>query len=298
MTDIAYLISANVVSGRPEARADAFEFDRQWAAIEPACAEAGARLTPLVWTETAPDALAEYDAAVIGPVWDYAGQAERFLAYCDDVGARLPLLNPTAVLRWNLDKRYLRALEREGAPVIPTRWAETPGDADLAAALTAFDAEGLVVKPVVGAGGEGQKRVSRDAPQLGDWTGGPAMIQPFLPSILEEGEYSFLFFGGAFSHALQKQAAPGEYRIQSIYGGRERPVEPAAEDVALATRCVQAGAALTGEDRLLYARVDMVRLPEGDLALMELELIEPYFYPEQGPDCGPAFAAALIEMTR
>ena len=47
--------------------------------------------------------------------------------------------------------------------------------------------------------------------------------------------------------------------------------------------------------RFLYARVDMVRGLDGELALMELEIIEPYLYPEQGPDLGEVFVEALKE---
>ena len=43
----------------------------------------------------------------------------------------------------------------------------------------------------------------------------------------------------------------------------------------------------------LYARIDMVRLPAGELAVMEAELIEPYLYPEQGPELGERLAAAV-----
>jgi hypothetical protein len=37
----------------------------------------------------------------------------------------------------------------------------------------------------------------------------------------------------------------------------------------------------------------MVRAPDGGLVVMELELIEPYLYPEQGPRMGELFAEAL-----
>ena len=43
----------------------------------------------------------------------------------------------------------------------------------------------------------------------------------------------------------------------------------------------------------LYARIDMARLPSGELAVMEAELIEPYLYPEQGPDLGERLAEAV-----
>ena len=48
--------------------------------------------------------------------------------------------------------------------------------------------------------------------------------------------------------------------------------------------------------RELYARVDLIADADGAPALMELELIEPYHYPEQGPGCGARFAEALTRL--
>ena len=116
----------------------------------------------------------------------------------------------------------------------------------------------------------------------------PMMVQPFLSKIQEEGEYSFIFIDGAFSHALLKQAKSGDYRIQSSYGGWETPVSPSTEDMADAT-------AILGlmDEMPLYARVDMIRDTDERLVLMELELIEPYLYPKEGPELGPRMAQAV-----
>ena len=40
----------------------------------------------------------------------------------------------------------------------------------------------------------------------------------------------------------------------------------------------------------------MLRGLDGELAVMELELIEPYLYPEQNPNLGPVFAGALVKL--
>ena len=42
----------------------------------------------------------------------------------------------------------------------------------------------------------------------------------------------------------------------------------------------------------LYARVDMVR-GRKSLLLMELEILEPYLFPADGPQIGPMLGAAL-----
>jgi hypothetical protein len=118
------------------------------------------------------------------------------------------------------------------------------------------------------------------------------MIQPFLPAIQAEGELSFIFIGGELSHALIKRAAAGDYRIQSLYGGSEVAFDPAPAD----REAAEAGMAmLPFAQPPSYARIDMVRLDNGELAVIEAELIEPYLYPEQGPEFGKRLADALLK---
>nr|WP_247714143.1 hypothetical protein [Qipengyuania xiamenensis] len=199
--------------------------------------------------------------------------------------------NPPTVVRWNAEKRYLRELERRGAAIVPTLWLDDAGHGDVAAAMEQFGTDRVVVKRQVGAGGLGQHSFSRDDMPAQDWRmGRPCMVQPFLPSVVEEGEYTFLFIDGEFSHGVLKRAAQGEYRIQSLYGGYETDFTPSQADLAGAEAIV---AALPFDD-LLYCRIDMARLPSGKLAVMEAEAIEPYLYPEQGPGLGARLAKAIL----
>ena len=115
------------------------------------------------------------------------------------------------------------------------------------------------------------------------------MLQPYLPQIASEGEYSFLFVDGQFSHALCKRPAEGDYRVQSLYGGTEEAVSPDGADLAAAQAVVDA----IPFETPLYARIDMVRGIGNELLLMEAELIEPYLYPEQGPKLGLRLAKAI-----
>lgn len=114
------------------------------------------------------------------------------------------------------------------------------------------------------------------------------MVQPFMPKIQEEGEYSFIFIYGSFSHALLKQAKAGDYRIQSTYGGVETAITPSDDDLADAAAILDILREIP-----LYARVDMLRGDDGRLLLMELELIEPYLYPLEGKRLGRMMAMAV-----
>ena len=151
-----------------------------------------------------------------------------------------------------------------------------------------------MVKRRVGAGAIGQASFTAGDPTLSGWSmDQPAMIQPFLPAIQAEGELSFIFVAGAFSHALVKRAQAGDYRIQSLYGGIEVPLDPPAADLAAAQAIMTL---LPFDQSPLYARIDMVRGLDGELAVIEAELIEPYLYPLQGPQFGRMLADAVMAL--
>ncbi|MEP6201379.1 MAG: hypothetical protein ABJ135_07820, partial [Marinomonas sp.] len=114
---------------------------------------------------------------------------------------------------------------------------------------------------------------------------------PFLPAINEEGELSFIFIEGELSHSLRKLPAKDDYRIQSLYGGIEEALEPCSEEAKAAHGIVKA----LPFDSPLYARIDMLRMEDGALAVMEAEMIEPFLYPVQGPQLGERLASAIAK---
>ncbi|WP_247713430.1 ATP-grasp domain-containing protein [Qipengyuania polymorpha] len=276
--------------GHGPRRGDAFEHDLEVAALRPAFAAEGLELVEIDWR--AP--LREFEGlalVLLGTAWDYQDHPTEFLVRLEALaGMGIAVCNPPRVVRWNTEKTYLRELEERGANIVPTVWLEDAGRDDVLAAMEMFGTGRVVVKRQVGAGGLGQHSFTREDLPDSNWHMGRAcMVQPFLPSVVDEGEYTFVFIDGAFSHGVLKRAAEGEYRIQSLYGGREEDYVPEPADLAHAQAVV---AALPFTD-LLYCRVDMARLPSGELAVMEAEAIEPYLYPEQGPGLGMRVATAI-----
>ncbi len=232
---------------------------------------------------------------MMGTVWDYPPKLQLFLETLDRLNEIAPVYNSPALVRWNIEKTYLKALDEAGAPSIPTLWADKADAEAIAAGFDRFGGDKIVVKPLVGGGAWRQALVKKGEalPDADDLPLGACLIQPFLPGVPEEGEYSMIFFGGRFSHALNKRPKSGDYRVQSLYGATEARWEPSEADLALAREVLSAARSITGEDEFLYARVDMVRGLNGGLVGMELEIIEPYLYPEQGPDMGAVFVEAL-----
>ena len=272
---IALLASSNMMPGPGEKRSDVHEYVEELGSLTPAFAAHGLELEPRLWDDAARFA-GEYDALLPLIVWDYfEGRERQFLDTMDAAAKQTTVLNPPELLRWNADKSYLEELADKGAPVIPTIRVDRVSEADAERAFAEFGTDRIVIKPQVGGGAWRQVLLSKGDPWPEADTLPPAgtLIQPFLSSVVEEGEYTFLYFGGAFSHGLVKTAAKGDYRIQSMYGGTERPYQPSTDELA------RAEAVLGSLDETpLYARVDLLRGLDGQLALIELEMIEPYLY--------------------
>lgn len=291
LTKIAFLACPDTLPGSPTRRPDAFEHDLLFDALKDGLT-GRAELVEIDWRAPLEE-LGGFDLAYLGTPWDYTEAKDEFLERLEALeAAGVVVCNAVAVIRWNSDKLYLRELAQLGAVSIPTLWPESAGPADVLAAFDHFGCDRVVVKRRVGAGAIGQDSFSRAAPPPADWRiDQPAMIQPFLPAIQSEGEHSFIFVDGCYSHALVKQAAAGDYRIQSLYGGIEITLEPAPADRAAAEGVM---ALLPFAQPPLYARIDMVRLDGGELAVIEAEVIEPYLYPLQGPQFGRLMADAML----
>ena len=256
----------------------------------------GAEVRVALWDAIEPSGATDAPAVLLRSTWDYYDRIEAFRAWvgrCGNVGA--PLMNPPAVVLANLDKRYLRDLERAGVPILPTVWVEgARTKAQLADVASSLAWEDVVVKPVVGAGAARTTQTTRAALQrdpaalAAALTCGAAMVQPFAPEIAAAGEWSLLYFGGSFSHAVLKTPAAGDYRVQWRHGGGHRRAEAPAAMREQADRIV---AQLP--KACVYARVDGV-WREGRLVLMELELTEPYLFLAEDTPAADRLAAALI----
>jgi len=241
----------------------------------------GATVVPVVWSETKADDL-RCDLLVVRSCWDYHLRPEAFLHWICEAGRRMPVLNPAALLRWNADKRYLCELEAAGFPV-PATIVIGPGSVtDPAALLRAHGMETAILKPAVSASAYGTFLLADNVQaevSVSEWLRDKTMVlQEFVPEVRTRGEWSLIFLGAEFSHAVEKRPVEGEFRVQREYGGSAEAAPPPPEALLLAQQLVRKFA---GE--ALYCRVDLVEAKRGWL-LMELELIEPdLFFGLHGP---------------
>jgi hypothetical protein len=289
---IAYLACPWTQPGSPTRDADAFGHDLMMGVLGYGLFKLGYGLQSVSWDDASTD-WSQYPAAVLGSTWDYATRFQAFTAQLRHIASKTRLLNPLATVEWNAQKTYLRDLEQAGCAIIPTLWLDAAEENRCREAFEAFQVDTLIIKPQVGANAWRQvKLAQRDPwPAADTLPPGPCMVQPYLQAIETEGEYSFLFFGREFSHAVVKRAKKGDYRIQATYGGVDSPYAPTAKEIALAAQALKQ---IPGD--LLYARVDMVRGNSGALAVIELELIEPFLYPLYAPQTGDNYARALHSL--
>ncbi|HET6593585.1 MAG TPA: hypothetical protein VFG48_11760 [Xanthomonadales bacterium] len=237
-----------------------------------------------------------FDAVIIRSTWDYPNDVPAFLDILGRINRQTRLANALDLVHWNLAKTYLLDLEAKGVGIVPTLWMDDLNDRAAAEFADRLGTDQLVVKPVVGANGQDAFRFSRQedparwAGIVDRFPGRPCMVQPFMPRIKTEGEFSLFFFGGEFSHATLRIPAASEFRSQEERGAEVHAVAP---ERRLLTRGQQAMAALATLP--LYARIDFVRNAAGDFDVMELELIEPSLYLRMDPGAPARFARAIVD---
>ncbi len=261
----------------------------------------GADVRVAVWDDTSVDWRA-FDVALLRSTWDYATRLPEFLAWSERVAGLTRLLNPLPVIRWNTDKHYLADLERAGVPTVSSVFVE-PGQ-DAAQAVGEFQArfgvKELVVKPAVGAGSRDAQRhrradraaIAAHVRRLID-AGRSALVQPYLERVDAHGETALIYFAGAFSHAIRKDALlrTGEDPTDQLFAQESiSPREATPEELhagELALRAIPFGP-------LLYARVDLIRDAQDAPCVLELELTEPSVFLQYAAGSAERFAAAIL----
>jgi len=238
----------------------------------------------------------QYDLLIFRNTWDYYEKENVFHAWLDSMEKKgIPTLNPIEVIQKNKHKFYLRDLERQGINIIPTVFIEKTNDLQLHTLLPKHWKK-AVIKPAFSAGSyltevfTVDEATSISAKYQPIASEKELLLQEFKPEIETEGETSFVFFNGVFSHAVNKKPASGDFRIQSQFGGQYTLIHP---DPALIEKAQKVVTAFSKQ--MLYARVDCIII-HSELYLMEIEGIEPDLYFNLAPGALAKFVAAVLEL--
>lgn len=233
--------------------------------------------------------------AVVRTTWDYFNRPKEFAAWLDRVQHLTQLINPVEALRWNMDKHYLQDLANKGVNIVPTKFIEIGETQTLQALAEATGWQKLIIKPAIsGAARHTYKMTLGQVPDhetiFKQLIAEEAMLlQPFMDTVETHGEVSHMVFGGKYSHSALKRAKAGDFRVQDDHGGTVYPYEANEQEMQFAESVTAKCSPVP-----VYARVDVMWDHNNELALVELEIIEPELWMRKYPQSAGLFADAVV----
>ncbi len=235
-----------------------------------------------------------YDAVIVRSTWDYQHSSEEFISVLEKINKSTHLENNFDLMKWNMNKRYLFDLEQNGVKIVDTIWEKSFDPKTAIEYFKRFNTDEIIIKPNISANADNTFRLTRErlVSNLSKleqvFANREFMVQPFLKSIIEEGEYSLFFFDGKISHAVLKKPKENDFRVQEEHGGDIQPINAPQNIISVAESIIRK-LSITP----LYGRVDLVRTLQDNFALMELELIEPSLYLNKDNQAPQRFARAF-----
>jgi len=222
----------------------------------------------------------EFDAVIVRSTWDYQSDPQKFISVLEDIdNSKAVLFNDISTIKWNMNKNYLQDLANNGVLIVETIWNKDFNPKTLESSFELLNCDEIIIKPNISANADNTFKISKDELQklfneLNEiFSDREFMIQPFMKSVLIEGEYSLFYFNGKLSHSILKKPKEKDFRVQEEHGGIIKSIIPAEEQIKAAEKIIGNLNPIP-----LYARVDIVRTDDNRFALMELELIEPSLY--------------------
>ena len=220
-----------------------------------------------------------YQLVMVRSPWDYQLDCDAFLDVLQEIdNSTAHLDNPLTIIKWNINKNYLKELASKGIEIVPTLWCDDIKSSDIKQFFQSLSSDEIVIKPCISAGAFDTYRLNSGSVHqkteelVEKFSQREFMVQPFIANIIDEGEFSLFYFDDQFSHAILKTPQNDDYRVQEEFGGLLVKIEP---ETALKEHAEKVLKVI--DTSLLYARLDFVRTATG-FALMEAELIEPSLY--------------------
>ena len=230
-------------------------------------------------------------------VWDYFERFDEFWEWLEQVKTKTRLINSYELIKWNIDKHYLRDLKNNGIQVVPTYFADRGNNISLQEIANLNDWKHIVIKPAISASAFNTYKITNDEIEQKEQLfhellqTHDMLVQPFFPTISELGEASLMVFGGKFTHAILKKAKAGDFRVQDDFGGTVHDYNPTQEEIKFAEKVFQSCTSLP-----IYGRVDIVWDSNKHIYLSELEIIEPELWIRNRPESANKIAEAVNKI--
>jgi len=261
----------------------------------PLLAASGVNARMVDWRDTSV-AFSSFDLVVLRSCWDYHLHANEFTEWLLRTKRVATVLNKVDTILWNSNKFYLRELEERGIQIAPTCFVSSGEEFDHRHLQKIQSWTKVVVKPAISASAHKtwvfELRNLPSADELAELMGGADfLVQQFIPEIQTQGEISFIYIDGHYSHAVLKRPAIDDFRVQQEHGGSAELFTPSA---SLLQEANAIAAAVEQVNDSLYCRLDAVE-KDSKLILMELELIEPELFLGLAKGAAERFATAIAK---
>lgn len=243
--------------------------------LEQALEKKGLKVTRKDWADPGFD-WNSTRCAIFRTTWDYFDRFDEFKTWLDRTESQTQFINPVSQIRWNMDKWYLKDLEDKGVRVVETMYIQKGYEHPLHKILEASAWNDAILKPTVAGAGRHTYRINPgNVVEYEEVFSAliaeeDMMLQPFQAKIMEKGEVSFMVIGGKLTHSILKKAKAGDFRVQDDFGGTVHSYEASQEEIEFAEEVTRACEPLP-----LYCRVDVMWDNEDQLAVSEVELVEP-----------------------
>ena len=238
------------------------------------------------WTST--------KCAIIRETWDYFHRIVEFKVWLNKVKSSTQLINPYEQILWNIDKHYLYDLTKKGVNIPDTMFVEAGDGRSLKELHAESNWNKIVLKPAVS--GSGRHTYLLEATDIQAHEGiyselidaESMLLQRFQDHVVEHGEWTFVVIGGKYTHGILKKAKAGEFRVQGDFGGSVMDYDASPKQILFAEKVMK-----LIEPMPIYGRIDVILDQNGEMAVQEVELIEPELWFRNCPTAADKLATEV-----
>ena len=239
----------------------------------------------------------ETKSVLFRTIWDYFERFDEFWEWLEQVKTKTRLINSYELIKWNIDKHYLKDISSWGIETVPTYFADKGCNMKLHEIAKRNQWKDLVIKPAISASAFKTYKILANEIQANEKLFNSLvqernmLVQPYFETITQLGEASLMVFDGKFTHAILKKAQPGDFRVQDDFGGTVHNYIPTKAEINFAEKVFE-----TCKTKPVYGRVDIVWDNDKNFYLSELEIIEPELWIRNYPKCAERIAEAVDKI--
>ena len=239
----------------------------------------------------------ETKSVLFRTIWDYFERFDEFWEWLEQVKTKTRLINSYELIKWNIDKHYLKDMSSWGIETVPTYFADKGCNMKLHEIAKRNQWKDLVIKPAISASAFKTYKILANEIQVNEKLFNSLvqernmLVQPYFETITQLGEASLMVFDGKFTHAILKKAQPGDFRVQDDFGGTVHNYIPTKAEINFAEKVIE-----TCKTKPVYGRVDIVWDNDKNFYLSELEIIEPELWIRNYPKCAKRIAEAVDKI--